>query len=179
MLRVELILRQSPGEHSKSKLRARCTLCLLRGIQTASQDLGASQEAQILRLLRVCPLLAVQLGIPSAGLELLAWLHSCPGFSLMCSNSIPAAAPSPARHTCTSPHFPPTLSKTSQNTRHHLALITLRGKQEGSREREMKCSLVSLQSRFPCCTVHVWHGGTQRNIDWLLGGYFCSCAGQI
>ena len=88
---------------------------------------------------------------PSAALELPAWLHLCPGFSLMCSNSFPAAAPSLARHTCKSRPLPPHLSKTSQRTRHHPALIILRGKQEGKRELEMKCPLVSLQSHLPCC----------------------------
>lgn len=55
---------------------------------------------------------------PSAGLELSAWLHWCPGFSLMCLNSFPGAAPLLARHTCKSCPSPPRLSKTSQRTRH-------------------------------------------------------------
>lgn len=88
---------------------------------------------------------------PSAGLELLAWLHSCPGFSLMCSDSFPAATPPLARHTCKSPLLSSLLSKTSQRTSHHLPLITLKGKQGGRRELEMEGPLVSLQSLLPCC----------------------------
>lgn len=110
-----------------------------------------------------------------AGLELSAWLHSCPGFRLMCSNSFPAAAPSLAWHTCKSPPLPPCLSKTSQRTRHHLALITLGGKEEGRRELEMKCPLVSLQSHFPCCCGSTCAGVAQRHSQkyrLVTGGVF-------
>lgn len=88
---------------------------------------------------------------PLAGLELSAWLHSCPGFHMMCSNSFPAAAPSLARHTGKSPPSPPHLYKSHQRTRCHQSLIPLRGKQEGRRELLVTCLVDSLQSHFPCC----------------------------